>query len=152
MDLDLNLIRSIVTVLAFAAFVALVARVWRAANRERYDEAAALPFADEPEPPSARHPGARRDPPLSAPRPAEAGRPPWGSSKVAKPHLLESTPRPTTYVVRPPRGMSKVAKPHLLMSKAVPRAVDPGLRRDDGRTEIAIAGVNAASTGTTRNE
>ena len=27
---------------------------------------------------------------LSAPRPAEAGRPPWGSSKVAKPHLLES--------------------------------------------------------------
>ena len=29
---------------------------------------------------------------LSAPRPAEAGRPPWGSSKVAKPHLLESRP------------------------------------------------------------
>jgi len=27
---------------------------------------------------------------LSAPRPAEAGRPPRGSSKVAKPHLLES--------------------------------------------------------------
>ena len=27
---------------------------------------------------------------MSAPRPAEAGRPPWGSSKVAKPHLLES--------------------------------------------------------------
>ena len=26
---------------------------------------------------------------LSAPRPADAGRPPWGSSKVAKPHLLE---------------------------------------------------------------
>ena len=101
MDLDLNLIRSIVTVLAFAAFVALVARVWRAANRERYDEAAALPFADEPEPPSARHPGARRDP------------------RHAEP--LCST-------------------------------VDPIVRRDDGRTEIAIAGVNAASTGTTRNE
>ena len=28
---------------------------------------------------------------LCAPRPAEAGRPPWGSSKVAKPHLLESS-------------------------------------------------------------
>ena len=28
---------------------------------------------------------------LSAPRPTEAGRPPWGSSKVAKPHLLESS-------------------------------------------------------------
>jgi len=28
---------------------------------------------------------------LSAPRPADAGRPPGGSSKVAKPHLLESS-------------------------------------------------------------
>jgi Brp/Blh family beta-carotene 15,15'-monooxygenase len=28
---------------------------------------------------------------LSVPRPAEADRPPWGSSKVAKPHLLERT-------------------------------------------------------------
>ena len=27
---------------------------------------------------------------LSDPRPADAGRPPWGSSKVAKPHFLES--------------------------------------------------------------
>ena len=27
---------------------------------------------------------------MSAPRPAEAGRPPWGSSKVAEPHLLVS--------------------------------------------------------------
>ena len=27
---------------------------------------------------------------LSAPRPAEAGRPPWGSSKVAKPHFLRA--------------------------------------------------------------
>ena len=31
------------------------------------------------------------DYPMSAPRPADAGRPPWGSSKVAKPHLLESS-------------------------------------------------------------
>ena len=50
---------------------------------------------------------------LSAPRPAEAGRPPWGSSKVAKPHLLESAPRPAE-AGRPPWGSSKVAKPHLL--------------------------------------
>ena len=28
--------------------------------------------------------------------------------------VLESAPRPTTYVVRPPRGLSKVAEPHLL--------------------------------------
>ena len=46
--MDLNLIRGIVTVLAFVVFVAMVLRVWRAANRERYAEAAALPFADEP--------------------------------------------------------------------------------------------------------
>ena len=81
--MDLNLIRSLVTVLAFIVFVAIVVRAWSAANRERYAEAAALPFADEPEPPGARH---------------------------------------------------------------------PGLRRDDGRTEMAIAGVNAASAGTMRNE
>jgi cytochrome c oxidase cbb3-type subunit IV len=99
--MDLNLIRSLVTVLAFIVFVAIVVRAWSAANRERYAEAAALPFADEAEPPSARHTGARRDP---AP------------------------------------------------SKAVLRAEDPGARPDDGRTKKAIAGVNAASTGTTRNE
>ena len=37
---------------------------------------------------------------LIAPRPAEAGRPPWGSSKVAKPHLLER--------VRPRLGLTLV--------------------------------------------
>jgi 16S rRNA (uracil1498-N3)-methyltransferase len=31
---------------------------------------------------------------LSAPRPAQAGRPPWGSSKVAEPHLHESLREP----------------------------------------------------------
>jgi cytochrome c oxidase cbb3-type subunit IV len=46
--MDLNLIRSIVTVLAFVLFILLVIRVWRAANHERHAEAAALPFADEP--------------------------------------------------------------------------------------------------------
>ncbi len=48
MDLDINLIRSIVTVLAFIVFVLLVVRVWRGANRDQHAEAAALPFADEP--------------------------------------------------------------------------------------------------------
>ncbi len=47
MDLNINLIRSIVTVLAFIVFVLLVVRVWRRANREQYAQAAALPFADE---------------------------------------------------------------------------------------------------------
>ena len=46
--MDINLIRSIVTVLAFVVFVLLVIRVWRSANREQHAQAAALPFADEP--------------------------------------------------------------------------------------------------------
>jgi cytochrome c oxidase cbb3-type subunit IV len=46
--MDLNQIRSIVTLLAFIVFVAIVVRVWRGANRDRHAEAAALPFADEP--------------------------------------------------------------------------------------------------------
>jgi cytochrome c oxidase cbb3-type subunit IV len=62
MDLNINLIRSIVTVLAFIVFVLLVVRVWRSANRERHAEAAALPFADEPIAPST----------LPSPRPSPA--------------------------------------------------------------------------------
>jgi cytochrome c oxidase cbb3-type subunit IV len=48
--MDLNLIRSIVTLLAFIVFMAIVVRVWRSANREQHEQAAALPFADEPAP------------------------------------------------------------------------------------------------------
>ena len=36
---------------------------------------------------------------LSAPRPAEAGRPPRGSRKVAQPHFLESSDHDATLVV-----------------------------------------------------
>jgi cytochrome c oxidase cbb3-type subunit IV len=49
--MDLNQIRSIVTLIAFVVFIAIVVRAWRGANRERFDEAAALPFADEQLPP-----------------------------------------------------------------------------------------------------
>lgn len=45
--MDLNLIRSVVTLLAFIVFIAIVVRVWRGGNRERFEEAAQLPFADE---------------------------------------------------------------------------------------------------------
>ena len=38
-----------------------------------------------------RNLGAARRFLMSAPRPAKAGRPPWGTSKVAKPHLLVSS-------------------------------------------------------------
>jgi cytochrome c oxidase cbb3-type subunit IV len=46
--MDLNQIRSIVTLIAFIVFVVIVVRVWRGANREQHEQAAALPFADEP--------------------------------------------------------------------------------------------------------
>ena len=48
LNLDLNMVRSIVTMLAFIVFIAIVVRVWRGANREQHEQAAALPFADEP--------------------------------------------------------------------------------------------------------
>ncbi len=47
--MDLNLIRSIVTVLAFVAFVLIGVWTWRRSNAARFEEAAALPFADEPD-------------------------------------------------------------------------------------------------------
>ena len=66
---------------------------------------------------------------MSAPRPAKADRPPRGSSKVAKPHLLESAPRPAK-ADRPPRGSSKVAKPHLLESRLIWPSTCPLLQAD----------------------
>ncbi len=47
--MDLNLIRSIVTLLAFVAFLLIGLWTWRRSNVARFEEAAALPFADEPE-------------------------------------------------------------------------------------------------------
>ena len=41
---------------------------------------------------------------MSAPRPAKADRPPRGSSKVAKPHLLESAPKAAALRRPPPQG------------------------------------------------
>ncbi len=38
---------------------------------------------------------------VGAPRPAEAGRPPWGLSKVAEPHLLKSAAAPCVAVDAP---------------------------------------------------
>ncbi len=46
--MDLNLIRSLVTVIAFVAFCAIAVRAWRAGNAARFAEAAALPLTDEP--------------------------------------------------------------------------------------------------------
>ena len=52
-----DLVRSIVTVLAFVLFVVLALRTWRAGARGEHAAAAALPFGDEPS--AAAAPGAR---------------------------------------------------------------------------------------------
>ena len=45
--MDINDLRSIVTLLLFVAFIGIVAWAWSRRNQKRFDEAARLPFADE---------------------------------------------------------------------------------------------------------
>jgi cytochrome c oxidase cbb3-type subunit IV len=45
--MDINDLRSIVTLLLFVAFIGIVAWAWSRRNKTRFDEAARLPFADE---------------------------------------------------------------------------------------------------------
>jgi cytochrome c oxidase cbb3-type subunit IV len=45
--MDINLIRSGVTVLSLVMFLALVAWTWNKSRRNAFDEAADLPFADD---------------------------------------------------------------------------------------------------------
>jgi cytochrome c oxidase cbb3-type subunit IV len=47
MSMDINDIRSAVTVLGFVLFIALVRWVWAARRRDAFDAAAQLPFNDE---------------------------------------------------------------------------------------------------------
>jgi cytochrome c oxidase cbb3-type subunit IV len=47
MDADLNTLRSLVTVLSFAGFLAIVAWAYSRRNLSSFDEAANLPFQDE---------------------------------------------------------------------------------------------------------
>ena len=51
MDMDVNLLREIVTVLSFAAFLGIVAFAMNPRNRERFEEAARVPLDEE----DARH-------------------------------------------------------------------------------------------------
>jgi cytochrome c oxidase cbb3-type subunit 4 len=44
---DINDLRSIVTVVSMLLFVGLAAWTWQSSRREAFDEAAQLPFADE---------------------------------------------------------------------------------------------------------
>ena len=47
MELDLNLLRSAVTVLSFALFVGIMTWTFQRKHREAFDEAAGLPFMDD---------------------------------------------------------------------------------------------------------
>lgn len=45
--MDINTLRSIVTVISLVTFLGIVMWAWSRRNRERFDEAARLPFQDE---------------------------------------------------------------------------------------------------------
>ena len=45
--MDINMLRSIVTVVAFVVFIGIVIWAWSARNRERFDDAARLPFEQD---------------------------------------------------------------------------------------------------------
>lgn len=45
--MDINDVRSVVTLLSFVLFVGIVAWAWSKRNRASFDEAAQLPFRDE---------------------------------------------------------------------------------------------------------
>jgi cytochrome c oxidase cbb3-type subunit 4 len=45
--MDINLLRSIVTVVMFIFFIGIVIWAWSSRNRARFDEAARLPFEQD---------------------------------------------------------------------------------------------------------
>ena len=45
--MDINTVREAVTVVSFATFVGIVIWAWSSSNRERFEEAAQLPFDEE---------------------------------------------------------------------------------------------------------
>jgi cytochrome c oxidase cbb3-type subunit IV len=47
MNIDVNDLRAIVTVLSLVIFLGICAWAWSRGNRERFDEAAELPFKSE---------------------------------------------------------------------------------------------------------
>nr|MBF0684938.1 cbb3-type cytochrome c oxidase subunit 3 [Pseudomonas sp.] len=47
---DMTIVRSLFTVIAFALFIAVVLWTWSASRKTAFEEAATLPFADEPSP------------------------------------------------------------------------------------------------------
>jgi cytochrome c oxidase cbb3-type subunit 4 len=47
MDMDINTMRSVVTLLAFSCFVGIVLWAWAGRNQSDFDEAAQLPFRQD---------------------------------------------------------------------------------------------------------
>jgi len=47
MDMDINTLRSVVTLLAFSCFVGIVVWAWSRRNQADFDEAAQLPFRQD---------------------------------------------------------------------------------------------------------
>ena len=45
--MDINIIRSVITVLCFVVFLAIVVWAWSGKRKAAFDEAANLPFADD---------------------------------------------------------------------------------------------------------
>ena len=45
--MDINDLRSVVTLLLFFVFIGIVAWAWSRRNKKRFDDAAKLPFADD---------------------------------------------------------------------------------------------------------
>ena len=45
--MDINIIRSVITVLCFVVFLAIVLWAWSGKRKAAFDEAANLPFADD---------------------------------------------------------------------------------------------------------
>ena len=57
--MDINTLRSLITVLSFAAFLGIVFWAWSAKRKPAFDEAANLPFADDEVPAGLPGTGAR---------------------------------------------------------------------------------------------
>jgi cytochrome c oxidase cbb3-type subunit 4 len=47
--MDINLVRSILTLVLLAVFIGIVAWAWSGKRKQAFDAAAQLPFDDEPE-------------------------------------------------------------------------------------------------------
>jgi len=48
--MDINLVRSILTVVLLVVFIGIVAWAWSGKRKQAFDAAAQLPFDEEPEP------------------------------------------------------------------------------------------------------